>query len=332
MYHPAIILLFICFFIILFLKLPIKTIKKYKYTSTITRLLIILSVIMLFYIFVIGYDVSDAYFFPNSSLDVVLRNRSCSITLDPNTYNSTFVLESSGSGIFSKNPEYICFNVPKEDLLSGNIIPVSKLNMWHFCVPYSIGGRGNIKDGNVTIKNISRKKITMLLEFPEKLERFKEINTFELDSNEISDIEYWGIIEYVDVDKYLEHVSETEFGDPTVGFIETIEVSKKIGVDYKKVLGGCIVKDQHSMHTMFWVSENARFDAASHQGYCAVLGMLLRKLGDEYFGDCLSKEKKEIQKSVRDCLLYALRQSKDSIIKETTKPYPKTFPDNWWEE
>lgn len=111
-----------------------------------------------------------------------------------------------------------------------------------------------------------------------------------------------------------------------------IEVAKKAGYDYVDVVKGCLVKNNESMHTLFWLTEHAGFDAASSEGNSGVLGALLNQLGDDFFGSCLTKESKEIQGTVRSMLLYDFGYTDyDSVetnaeLKKLHEKYPKTFP------
>lgn len=94
----------------------------------------------------------------------------------------------------------------------------------------------------------------------------------------------------------------TEFGGGACE--ETVTVARRVGVDYERVIAGCLKRDKRSMHTLFWLSAHARFDAASSQGHSAVLGHLLRHQGDAYFGPLLAREDPEIRAAVHDRLFY----------------------------
>jgi hypothetical protein len=194
-FNPIIILLiFVLIFLNIFIfKLPITRITKNKYISFIIRLVIVLVSIAVIYKLTSGFDVRKAYYFPNSSLSVEIKEPWCEVKLDPNTNNNTFVLDITGFTLSLGDSEQVCFTVSKNDLFKGNVIPISKLNMWHFCRPYS-SGMGHITDGNVTINKISRNKITMLVELPKELDRFKEKITFKLNSKDISEENYRGLI------------------------------------------------------------------------------------------------------------------------------------------
>ena len=126
----------------------------------------------------------------------------------------------------------------------------------------------------------------------------------------------------------LREASESEFGDATYGCFETVEVAKTAGYDYEKVVAGCLRRDEESMHQLFWLSANARFDAASSQGHSTVMGAILRRLGDRSFGTCLSKENEAIQDAVREDLLYDLGVLSDGgkSFAEVQKKFPTTFP------
>ena len=128
----------------------------------------------------------------------------------------------------------------------------------------------------------------------------------------------------------LERAAESEFGSAAYGCIDTVEVARKAGVDYKKTVDGCLARDRKSMHTFFWLSTHAGLDAASAQGHWAVSGVLLRTLGDRFFGECLARQPPAIQNAVRDGLLYDLGYGNTDITLEQIKrKYPKTFPAGW---
>ena len=128
----------------------------------------------------------------------------------------------------------------------------------------------------------------------------------------------------------LAEASETEFGE--AGFLcdDTVAVAKNSGVDYERLIDRCLARDKESMHTFFRLSKHAGFDAASGQGHAAVTGVLLRKLGDRFFGDCLSRESAAIQDSVREDLLYDLGYGNTDIsLGRIGQKYPATFPRKW---
>jgi hypothetical protein len=81
------------------------------------------------------------------------------------------------------------------------------------------------------------------------------------------------------------------------------------------------------LHSIFLLTKNAGFDAASAQGNAAVLGMLLRRLGDDFVGRGLQKEPQDIQNAVHENLLYDFGWGNDDsitipILKEW---YPRAF-------
>lgn len=77
-----------------------------------------------------------------------------------------------------------------------------------------------------------------------------------------------------------------------------------VGVDYANLLRRCLAKDKNAMSAMFRLGNTAHFDAASSQGHATALGVLLGKLGDDFFAKCLNAESEDTQSDVRDALLY----------------------------
>jgi len=133
-----------------------------------------------------------------------------------------------------------------------------------------------------------------------------------------------------DSQRVLERAAESEFGSSAYGCIDTVEVAQEAGVDYRKTVDGCLARDRKSMHTFFWLTRHAGFDAASSQGHAAVTGVLFRTLGDRFFGQCLFKETPSIQNAVRDHLLYDLGYGDtDTTLAEVKRKYPRTFPGEW---
>jgi hypothetical protein len=125
----------------------------------------------------------------------------------------------------------------------------------------------------------------------------------------------------------LAEASEAEFG--AVGGLcpDTVAIASNSAVDYEDVVNGCLARHEESMHALFWLSEHAGFDAASAQGHAAVCGVLLRKLGDGFFGERLAQEPRSVQDAVRDDLLYDLGYGNtDVTLTEIRRRYPKTFP------
>ena len=111
------------------------------------------------------------------------------------------------------------------------------------------------------------------------------------------------------------------------GDSDTARVARQAGHDYGNVVEGCLAKRADSMHTFFWLSQHAGFDAASHQGHAAVSGDLLRRLGDRFFGECLAREEPPVQNRVREDLLYDLGYGNtDMTLADIKRQYPRTFP------
>ena len=93
-----------------------------------------------------------------------------------------------------------------------------------------------------------------------------------------------------DASTVLAEAAETEFGDSLYGCADTIAVAESAGVDYCAVVERCLARDREAMGILFSLSKDAHLDAASSQGHAAVLGSLLRKLGDRFFSECLGAQ------------------------------------------
>ena len=128
----------------------------------------------------------------------------------------------------------------------------------------------------------------------------------------------------------LSEASGSEFGSSGYLCADTVAIADTHGVDYEQVVNGCLARDRKSMHTFFWLSKHAGFDAASSQGHATVSGILLRELGDDFLGRRLSEERLSVQKAVRDDLLYDLGYRDTPVtLKEIKQTYPKTLPAEW---
>lgn len=132
--------------------------------------------------------------------------------------------------------------------------------------------------------------------------------------------------EAMTADRLIANASASEFGDGGYGCSDTIEVAASKGVDYRREVDRAMRGDGASLHELFWLTSHAGFDGASSEGNAAVLGNLLRYLGDGTFGSALSTEPTETRKSVQDELRYdfALEEGggKDAWLFEW---YPLTF-------
>ncbi len=134
--------------------------------------------------------------------------------------------------------------------------------------------------------------------------------------------------------KILAEAAHSEFGSGAYGCADTIAVAKAAGVDYPAVVDRCLAKDQEAMGVLFDLSKNAGFDAASAQGHAAVLGSLLRRLGDTFFSLCLNAQNPPVRECVRDDLLYDLGVTGGGVksISDLKKEFPRTFPPSYSKE
>jgi hypothetical protein len=133
-------------------------------------------------------------------------------------------------------------------------------------------------------------------------------------------------------DNLVKQAAETEFGaEPPYKCIDTIHVAKARGVDYRRVVDGCLARDRRAMSLLFWLSAHAGFDAASSEGHAAFLGTVLRRTGDAFFAQCLAGESAEVQWAVRSDLLnsvYDPNTEKEArqFLRQLNSRYPKAFP------
>lgn len=102
----------------------------------------------------------------------------------------------------------------------------------------------------------------------------------------------------------IEDAAEREFGSGAYGCADTIAVARKAGVDYVKTVDAARRGDRQALGVLFRLTVGAGLDAASSQGHAAVLGGLLRELGDRFYAECLAGEREEIRRAVAADLSY----------------------------
>lgn len=110
------------------------------------------------------------------------------------------------------------------------------------------------------------------------------------------------------------------------GYGDTLHVARTAGVDYRNVVCGCLQRNPASMHVLFWLSSHAGFDGCSGEGNAAVLGTLLRRLGDGFFGYCLRSEPADVQQGVREQILLDFGYGEVTTLAEIQRTWPITFP------
>lgn len=96
----------------------------------------------------------------------------------------------------------------------------------------------------------------------------------------------------------LAEAARTEFGSAGYLCEDTLAVAKACGVDYVRVVGGCLARDRQAMSLLFWLSAHGGFDAASAEGHSTVVGLVLRRVGDGFFAECLAGEPLAVRQAV----------------------------------
>lgn len=99
--------------------------------------------------------------------------------------------------------------------------------------------------------------------------------------------------------------------------IETIAVARAHGIDYTATVQHALARDRKAMHTLFALGIHT--DAASSEGHSAVLGALLRTVGDDFFVSCLRIEPAATRRVVLSFLEY------DFPNRAWHRQYPKTY-------
>lgn len=116
-----------------------------------------------------------------------------------------------------------------------------------------------------------------------------------------------------DAHRVLMEASSTEFGSGAYLCEDTVAVAKAAGHDYENLVARSLARDKQALHTLFWLTAHAGFDAASSEGNAAVLGVLLKRLGDQHFSECLKEEPQDIREAVRSALDYDMGFEDESI-------------------
>ena len=96
-------------------------------------------------------------------------------------------------------------------------------------------------------------------------------------------------------------------------------------IDILKVTRQCLLRDTQAMSILFEYQVTGNLDGAAGEAYSNILVKLLRWLGDEFFGNCLLKESKEIQEQVRIYIHFDLDSSTKEKKQLTEYLYPLTL-------
>jgi hypothetical protein len=123
----------------------------------------------------------------------------------------------------------------------------------------------------------------------------------------------------------IQEASEREFGSSAYGCADTIAVAEAAGVDYVKTVGAAERKDRAALKLLLRLTTDARFDAASGEGHAAVLGSLLRRLGDKFFASCLVEMDVETREAIGTEISYDMGEVDGPAEPEWRAKYPKTF-------
>jgi hypothetical protein len=114
-------------------------------------------------------------------------------------------------------------------------------------------------------------------------------------------------------------------------FDDTLAVARAAGADYLDTVARCLQRDPRAMHTLFWLTGHARFDAASSEGNAQVLHDVLRDVGERFYAGCLNAEPAEVRDEVRAALLYDMGWGNVETLKfsEIQALWPKVFPETY---
>jgi hypothetical protein len=126
----------------------------------------------------------------------------------------------------------------------------------------------------------------------------------------------------------LAEAARTEFGSAGSLCEDTLAAAKARGVDYVRVVGGCLARDRRAMSLLFWLSAHGGFDAASAEGHSTVVGLVLRRVGDGFFAECLADESPAVRQEVFDDVRYDAgfdAGTEDRVMRGLRRDFPRTF-------
>jgi hypothetical protein len=109
-----------------------------------------------------------------------------------------------------------------------------------------------------------------------------------------------------------------------MGVRETASVAKRClpGVDYPAVVRRCLARDQESFRDLFALS--ACTDAAASEMQSAILAIVLKQVGDDFFAAQLTKTAKAARDGTINLLRFELLEQTPPPYGMNLKDYPKT--------
>jgi len=135
-----------------------------------------------------------------------------------------------------------------------------------------------------------------------------------------------------DNDLFCPESEETLLSGPNY-YSDTVEVAGRHGIDYRALIPRCLAREPQAMHLLFWLcSEAGGLDAASAEGHACFVGLVLQRVGDAFFAECLAREPAEVQDMVREFLLneagYDDGREKE-VLGKLRRLYPRCFPETF---
>jgi hypothetical protein len=109
---------------------------------------------------------------------------------------------------------------------------------------------------------------------------------------------------------------------------ETDEVADELGFDYRQTTQAALAHDRLAMHLMLWMTHQWQCDGAAAEGHAAVLGILMRRMGDKFFARSLAMETGPVRRGVRDTL-FCLLGDRDGGLAKLSRDFPQTFPKSY---
>ncbi len=118
----------------------------------------------------------------------------------------------------------------------------------------------------------------------------------------------------------LARAASNEFGVGCSLPDELIAMARVAGLDYIKVVNSATKGDVKALGRLMRFTTNPRLDGAYGEGHAAVMGELLRHVGDAKFALALGKEKAAVRAAVEEALRYDTGLS----AKGLARWYPRT--------
>lgn len=125
-------------------------------------------------------------------------------------------------------------------------------------------------------------------------------------------------------DNLLPEVREV-YGD----FDGAAQVAHSAGYEYFPLIARCLGRDAAALHELFTLTHKAHFEGDTVDEHAAVLGGVLRDVGERFFTAGLVQEGVGIQNEVRQYVAWDFGYETQEQFEYVRSLYPHLFPDAW---